>query len=76
MIICDWPEACTYSLTFKSANSNYPCHFCLVHKNNLLNTRPDQVILRNHKNMMDKYNNNSAASVSLKQVENYFWKVS
>ncbi|RHZ51505.1 hypothetical protein Glove_477g11 [Diversispora epigaea] len=27
-VIGDWPEACTFSLTFKSANSNYPCHFC------------------------------------------------
>ncbi|RHZ87688.1 hypothetical protein Glove_32g33 [Diversispora epigaea] len=38
-IICDWPEACTFLLTYKSTNSNYPCHFCLVSKENLNNTR-------------------------------------
>ncbi|RHZ81509.1 hypothetical protein Glove_120g85 [Diversispora epigaea] len=37
-IIGDWPEACTYSLTYKSASSNFPCHFCLVQKNDLIDT--------------------------------------
>ncbi|RHZ81216.1 hypothetical protein Glove_123g179 [Diversispora epigaea] len=36
-IICDWLEACTFSLTYKSTNSNYSCHFCLVSKENLNN---------------------------------------
>ncbi|RHZ84048.1 hypothetical protein Glove_86g256 [Diversispora epigaea] len=38
IVICDWPEAYTFSLTYKSSNSNYPCHFCLVSKDNLANT--------------------------------------
>ncbi|RHZ75228.1 hypothetical protein Glove_216g159 [Diversispora epigaea] len=52
-IICDWSEACTFSLTYKSTNSNYPCHFCLVSKENLNNTRlrDDQMILRNKENI-------------------------
>ncbi|RHZ70683.1 hypothetical protein Glove_268g18 [Diversispora epigaea] len=37
MIISDWPEACTFSLTYKSTQSNHPCHFCLVSKENLSN---------------------------------------
>ncbi|RHZ59866.1 hypothetical protein Glove_360g184 [Diversispora epigaea] len=70
-IIGDWPEACTYSLTYKSASSNFPCHFCLVQKN----TIQDQIILRNHENMMEHFNNNTGHSVSLEPVENYFWNI-
>jgi len=74
-IICDWPEACTFSLTYKSANSNFPCHFCLVQKENLLNTKKDQVILRNHENMQEYFNNNTSKSASLEQIDNYFWNI-
>ncbi|RHZ85232.1 hypothetical protein Glove_69g31 [Diversispora epigaea] len=58
-IIGDWPEACTYSLTYKSASSNFPCYFCLVQKNNLIDTMQDQIILRNRENMMKYFNNNT-----------------
>ncbi|RHZ84391.1 hypothetical protein Glove_82g37 [Diversispora epigaea] len=44
IIIGDWLEACTYSLTYKSASSNFSCHFCLVQKNNLIDTI--QVVVR------------------------------
>ncbi|RHZ79357.1 hypothetical protein Glove_149g63 [Diversispora epigaea] len=74
-IIGDWPEACTYSLTYKSTSSNFPCHFCLVQKNDLIDTMQDQIILRNHKNMMEYFNNNTSHSVSLELVENYFWNI-
>ena len=37
VIIADWPEAATYCLTYKSSMSNYPCHFCLVARDNLAN---------------------------------------
>ncbi|RHZ89333.1 hypothetical protein Glove_16g105 [Diversispora epigaea] len=63
-IIGDWPEACTYSLTYKSASSNFPCHFCLVQKNDLIDTMQDQIILRNHENMMKHFNNNTDHSVT------------
>ncbi|RHZ83370.1 hypothetical protein Glove_97g50 [Diversispora epigaea] len=48
-VICDWPEACTFSLTYKLSNLNYPCHFCLVSKDNLANTclRKNQTVLCN-----------------------------
>jgi Plavaka transposase len=75
IIIGDWPEACTYSLTYKSANSNFPCHFCLVQKDNLINTRQDQVILRNHENMIEYFNNGTGNLASLEQVDNYFWNI-
>ncbi|RHZ87249.1 hypothetical protein Glove_38g63 [Diversispora epigaea] len=74
-IIGDWPEACTYSLIYKSASSNFPCHFCLVQKNDLIDTMQDQIILRNHENMMEHFNNNTGHSVSLEPVENYFWNI-
>ncbi|RHZ66452.1 hypothetical protein Glove_307g3 [Diversispora epigaea] len=74
-IIGDWPEACTYSLTYKSASSNFPCYFCLVQKNDLIDTMQDQIILRNHENMMEHFNNNTGHSVSLEPVENYFWNI-
>lgn len=75
IIICDWPEACTYSLTYKSTNSNFPCHFCLVQKDNLINTKQDQVILRNHENMIEYFNNGTGYLASLEQVKNYFWNI-
>ena len=76
-IICDWPEACTFLLTYKSTNSNHPCHFCLVSKDNLTNTRlkSSQVVLRNKENMMECYNNDKAKEASLEPVYNYFWNI-
>ncbi|RHZ58591.1 hypothetical protein Glove_372g139 [Diversispora epigaea] len=74
-IICDWPEACTFSLTYKSANSNYPCHFCLVQKEDLIDIRKDQLILRDHVNMKEYFNNSTNNSAGLEQVDNYFWNI-
>ncbi|RHZ88000.1 hypothetical protein Glove_26g231 [Diversispora epigaea] len=76
-IICDWPEACTFSLTYKSTNSNYPCHFCLVSKENLNNTRlrDDQMVFRNKENMLQYYNNGTTEKVSLEPIFNYFWNI-
>ncbi|RHZ80469.1 hypothetical protein Glove_135g34 [Diversispora epigaea] len=74
-IIDDWPEAYTYLLTYKSTSLNFPCHFCLVQKNDLIDTMQDQIILRNHENMMEHFNNNTGHSVSLKPIENYFWNI-
>lgn len=74
MIICDWPEACTFSLTYKSANSKYPCHFCLVPRDNLANTSL-KMVLRNHDNMIEYYNNDAENSAGLEPVYNYFWDI-
>ncbi|RHZ52764.1 hypothetical protein Glove_457g35 [Diversispora epigaea] len=73
-IICDWPEACTFSLTYKSANSNYPCHFCLVQREDLIDIRKE-VILRNHVNMKEYFDSNTSNLASLEQVNNYFWSI-
>ncbi|RHZ87043.1 hypothetical protein Glove_41g30 [Diversispora epigaea] len=59
IIICDWLEACTFSLTYKSTNLNYPCHFCLVQREDLIDIRKE-VILRNHVNMKEYFDNNTS----------------
>ncbi|RHZ86821.1 hypothetical protein Glove_44g15 [Diversispora epigaea] len=73
-IICDWPEACTFSLTYKSANLNYPCHFCLVQREDLIDIRKE-VILCNHVNMKEYFNSNTSNLAGLEQVNNYFWSI-
>jgi Plavaka transposase len=74
-IISDWPEACTFALTYKSANSNYPCHFCLTEKDKFIKTHKDQMIMRNHETMYEYYQNNKMAEISLEPVYNFFWNV-
>ncbi|RHZ87224.1 hypothetical protein Glove_38g25 [Diversispora epigaea] len=73
-IICDWPEACTFLLTYKSANSNYPCHFCLVQREDLIDIRKE-VILCNHVNMKEYFDSNTSNLAGLEQVNNYFWSI-
>ncbi|RHZ70080.1 hypothetical protein Glove_275g115 [Diversispora epigaea] len=73
-IICNWPEACTFSLTYKSANSNYPCHFCLVQREDLIDIRKE-VILRNYINMKEYFDSNTSNLAGLEQVNNYFWSI-
>ena|ERR1043165_1924750 len=53
IIIFDWPEAATYCLTYKSAMSNFPYHFCLVTRDNLTNIHltMDKMKLQTHENM-------------------------
>ncbi|RHZ80684.1 hypothetical protein Glove_132g242 [Diversispora epigaea] len=78
MIISDWPEACTFALTYKSMKSNYPCHFCLVSKEDLsnINLNSNQIESRSHNNMKLYYKNNTGKNVSIENVRNFFWSVS
>jgi hypothetical protein len=75
-IIADWPEAATFCLTYKSANSNYPCHFCLINRDNLanLNISKHDLEYRNHENMQNYYNNGKEKSVCIESVTNIFWE--
>ncbi|RHZ48106.1 hypothetical protein Glove_558g12 [Diversispora epigaea] len=77
MIISDWPEACIFSLTYKSTQSNHPCHFCLISKENLsnINLNSNQIEPRSHKNMKLHYKNNTEKNVSIEKVRNFFWNV-
>ncbi|GBC15518.2 hypothetical protein GLOIN_2v1762814 [Rhizophagus irregularis DAOM 181602=DAOM 197198] len=56
-IICDWPEAATYCLTYKSPMSKHPCHFCLVTRDNLadLNLQIDDITPRTYVNMQQMH---------------------
>jgi hypothetical protein len=76
-IIADWPEAATFCLTYKSASSNYPCHFCLVERDNLANAKlsKNDLELRNHENMQFYYNMKKEKSVCIESVSNIFWKI-
>ncbi|RHZ84374.1 hypothetical protein Glove_82g16 [Diversispora epigaea] len=74
-IICDWPEAATFSLVYKSTNSNFPCHFCLILKTLLADTDLSDVTFRNNKNMQEYFYNNAGQDVSLENIPNYFWSL-
>ena len=78
IIIADWPEASTFCLTFKSSNSNNPCHFCLVTRNYLseINLSKNDLLLRTHENMKNNLQSNTGKSVSIENVSNFFWKLS
>jgi hypothetical protein len=75
VVIADWPEAATYCLTYKSTMSNFPCHFCLVSRNNIpnINLRSNEIIPRTHDNMSLKFNQNLENSVCIESVYNTFW---
>ncbi|RHZ89156.1 hypothetical protein Glove_18g84 [Diversispora epigaea] len=75
-IICDWPEAATFSLVYKSTNSNFPCHLCLISKTLLADTDLLDVTFRNNENMQEYFYNNAGQDVSLKNIPNYFWSLS
>jgi len=74
-IITDWPEAATFCLTYKSTNSNYSCHFCLVDRKNLASTECSKhdLVLRNHENMRNYLDNGDENSVCIESIPNYFW---
>jgi hypothetical protein len=74
-IIADWPEAATFCLTYKSTNSNHPCHFCLVNRDDLANATLSKhdLVLRNHKNMRNYLDNSDDTLVCIESIPNYFW---
>ena len=76
-IIADWPEAASFSLVYKSPNSNFPCHFCLVRKENLANVNllSSDMILRSHNEMHNHFKNKTQNSVCIESVPNFFWNL-
>ena len=75
IVIADWPEAATYCLTYKSPISSFPCHFCLVTRDNLANIdlQTSEIELRTHNNTYQKFNDNLGRSVCIENVPNLFW---
>ncbi|RHZ78765.1 hypothetical protein Glove_156g113 [Diversispora epigaea] len=63
-----------YFSTRDGANSNYPCHFCLIQREDLIDIRKE-VILRNHVNMKEYFDSNTSNLAGLEQVNNYFWSI-
>ena len=55
--------------------SNFPCHFCLVTRDNLanINLTADEMELRTHENMHTYLNQKLEKSVSIEGLYNYFW---
>ena len=74
-IISDWPEAASFCLVYKSSNSNRPCHFCLVEKENLanINLSSHDMILRSHNEMREHHENRTQKSVCIESIPNFFW---
>lgn len=77
VVIADWPEAATFCLTYKSPMSSFPCHFCLVSKDNLanINLHTDEMEIRTHDNMQDCFDQDLNKSVCIENVPNFFWKL-
>ena len=77
VIIADWPEAATFCLTYKSSNSNFSCHFCMVTRDNLadINLLSDDITLRNHKEMQEHFNKHTEKTVCIEPVFNFFWNL-
>ena len=74
VIIADWPEASTFCLTYKSSMSNFPCHFCLVFRDDLadINILPNDIELRTHEGMRQFFDISDEKSVSIESVPNFF----
>src|SRR5438874_13763547 len=70
VVISDWPEAATFCLTYKSSMSTYPCHFCVVKRDNLANIKlsEQQMELRTHNNMIQHLDQNLEKSVSIENI--------
>lgn len=77
VIIADWPEAATFCLTYKSSNSNFPCHFCMVKRDDLANINLNSIEMRprTHKAMRKHFDENTERDASIESVPNFFWKL-
>src|SRR5205823_1955036 len=76
-IISDWPETASFCLVYKSPNSTFPCHFCLVKKDDLanINLSFNDVVPRTHNEMRRYLENNTPNSASIESVPNFFWNL-
>jgi hypothetical protein len=78
VIITDWPEAATFCLTYKSSNSHFPCHFCLVKRDDLanINLKSNDIRPRTHEEMRKHFDEGTEKDVSIESVPNFFWELS
>lgn len=75
-IISDWPEAATYTLTYKAANSHHPCHTCSVTRDrlNAISLDHNECHLRTPREMKIAYEMNQCHKFSAVQKYNIFWE--
>lgn len=75
-LLGDLPENASVTLTFNSVNCSYPCHQCLIERDDLNNVKlnDDQIILRTPENMSNTIKENLANQLSIHSMENIFWK--
>ena len=76
-IIADWPEAASFCLVYKSANSTLSYYFCLVKKNDHANIdlSSNDIILRTHNEMRKHLEDRTQKSVCIESVPNFFWNL-
>ncbi len=57
--------------------SNFPCHFCLVSRDDLANVNllPSDIELRTHEEMRQFFDNSDEKLVSIETVPNFFWNL-
>nr|CAG8690710.1 9070_t:CDS:1 [Entrophospora candida] len=77
LIIGDWPEACTFCLTYKTSNSSRPCHTCLTSRDQLnnMNMSKESLILRTPNKMMGIIENDQCKDYSVHPLKNSFWEL-
>ena len=77
LILADLPEAATYCLTSKSANAKYPCHHCIISKQDLSNIYLDEkeLIRRTPESMKAALHNGYGADLSIICLENSLWNL-
>nr|CAG8633934.1 8861_t:CDS:2 [Entrophospora candida] len=77
LIISDWPEACTFCLTYKTSNSSRPCYTCLTSRDQLnnMNLSNESLILRTPNQMIDIIEDDQCKDYSVHPLKNSFWKL-
>ncbi|CAB4444477.1 unnamed protein product [Rhizophagus irregularis] len=76
LIISDWPEAYTMCSVYESSNSLYPCHFCLVDRNEMNNVhiKEEDIKIRNENDTKDALRHGNAKQISAYNIRNALWK--
>ena len=77
LILADLPEAATYCLTSKSANAKYPCHHCIISKQNLSNIYLDEkeLIRRTPESMKAALYGGYGTDLSIICLQNSLWNL-
>src|SRR2546423_934861 len=72
-----WVKANYIRYIYQFPNSTFPCHFCLVKKDDLANINLpfNDVVPRTHNEMRRYLENNTPNSASIESVPNFFWNL-